>query len=110
MDRFLAQVDPSQRAIARALRAIVRQVGPQLREEIKWGVPCFLGKKLVCSIAPQSDHTNLEFYFGTALRDAHHLLEGTGKSLRHVKFYAADEVRLARLRPLLKEAIAYDSR
>ncbi len=110
VDRFLARVDPGQRAIARALRAAVRQVGPQLREEIKWGVPCYIGKKLVCAIAPQSDHTNLQFYFGTALRDPRHLLEGTGKNLRHVKFYAANEVRVARLRSLLQEAIAYDSR
>ena len=110
VDRFFSQVDSGQRAIARALRAVVRQVGPQLREQIKWGVPCYIGKRLVCAIAPQSDHTNLQFYFGTALRDSGHLLEGTGKNLRHVKFYAAGEVRVARLRPLLKEAIGYDSR
>ncbi len=110
VDRYVAQLDPRQRAIARALRVLIHQLGPDLREEIKWGVPCVLGKKLVCSIAPQSDHTNLEFYYGTALRDSQHLLEGTGKNLRHVKFTTADDVRAARLRPLLVEAIAYDAR
>lgn len=110
VDRFLARLEPRQRAVARALRTLLHQVGPDLREQIKWGVPCFIGKKLVCSIAPQSDHTNLEFYHGTALRDAGHLLEGTGKHLRHVKFHTEDEVRVARVRSLLMEAIAYDAR
>lgn len=109
MDRILSQMDPLQRAIARALRAVILEAGPELHEEVKWGVPCFMAQKLVCSIATHADHTNLEFYRGAALRDAKHLLEGTGKSLRHVKFHALADVQPSRLKPLLREAIALDA-
>ncbi len=102
-------MEPSQRAIAEALRSFLLQAGPELHEGVKWGVPCYTSRRLVCSIATHTDHTNLEFYRGATLRDPGGLLEGTGKSLRHVKIYAASDVRPARLRPLLRDALARDA-
>ena len=109
VDRLLAEVDPSQREVARALRDLILEAAPELGEIVKWGTPCYVGRKLVCSIAAHSDHTNLEFYRGTSLRDPKRLLEGTGKSLRHVKLHAADEVNPALLAPILREAVDLDA-
>jgi hypothetical protein len=109
VDRILAELDPRQREVVRALREFVLREGPELHEAVKWGAPCYLGKKLVCSIAAHADHTNLEFYRGASLKDPRGLLEGTGKSLRHVKFHAPDDVKGAALRPMLREAIELDA-
>jgi hypothetical protein len=109
VDRLLAEVDPRQREVAQALRELILEAAPELREVVKWGAPCYLGAKLVCSIAAHSDHTNLEFYHGTSLRDPKRLLEGTGKSLRHVKIHAAGDVKPALLKPLLREAVDLDA-
>ena len=73
-----------------------------------YGVPVYRGAAYVCAIAAHSDHTNLQFYRGTSLRDPQRLLEGTGKNLRHVKVYSVDDVRRAALSALLREAIALD--
>ncbi len=109
MDRLLADLDTSQREVARALREFILEAAPELGEVVKWGTPCYVGRKLVCSIATHSDHTNLEFYHGTSLPDPKRLLEGTGKSLRHVKLRAADDVKPALLTPLLREAVEIDA-
>jgi hypothetical protein len=108
VDRHIARLDPSQRAVASALRAFILREAPELHEAVKWGVPAYVGQHLVCSIASHTDHTNLEFYRGASLRAAKGLLEGTGKSLRHVKFYAPEDVPRAGLKPLLRRAVALD--
>lgn len=104
----MAELEPPQRDVARALRESILEAGPGLHESVKWGAPCYTGNKIVCLITVHSDHTNLEFYHGTSLRDPKKLLEGTGKSLRHVKFYGTADVKSALLRPLLREAIELD--
>ena len=109
VDRLLTGLDPPQREVAIALREFLLRAGPELHEAVKWGTPCYLAARLVCSIAAHSDHTNLEFYHGTSLRDPKRLLEGTGKSLRHVKFHKAADIKPALLKPLLREAIELDT-
>lgn len=108
MDRVLSELETSQRAIARALRAFLLREAPELREVVKWGVPAYLGQHLVCSIASHTDHTNLEFYRGASLKDPKAMLEGTGKSLRHVKFHAPGDIKRPGLKALLLEAVALD--
>jgi len=56
-------------------------------------------------IGIQSSYVNLGFYHGAALRDPTHLLEGTGKRLRHVKIRTAAEVKNAAIAALLRNAI-----
>lgn len=54
----------------------------------------------------QQSHVNLGFYHGTSLRDPAALLEGTGKSLRHIKIRSAAELRNPAISRLLRAAIA----
>ncbi|MGH7698563.1 MAG: DUF1801 domain-containing protein, partial [Candidatus Dormibacteria bacterium] len=42
-------------------------------------------------LAVASWHVSLGFTHGSALPDPHHLLEGTGKRMRHVKFRNPDD-------------------
>jgi hypothetical protein len=56
-------------------------------------------------IGIHTSHLNLGFYHGAALRDPTHLLEGTGKRLRHVKIRTAAEVKNAAIAALLRNAI-----
>ena len=110
VDTLLAEIEPPQRKVARGLRELILRTGPELLEKVMYGVPWYRGKDYVCAIAAHSDHTNLEFYRGTSLRDPTGLLEGTGKNLRHVKVYQVADVNEPRLRALIREAIAFDSK
>lgn len=110
VDRALAEIDPPQRRVAQALRALILATGPGLQEKMMYGVPWYRGKNYIFAIAAHSSHTNLEFYRGSSLRDPAGLLEGTGKNLRHVKLSTVDDVRRTNLKALLREAIALDAR
>lgn len=106
VDRVLAEIEPPQREVARALHRVLLGLG--LQEKVRYGVPWYRGKDYVCAIAAHSHHTNLEFYRGSSLRDPGGLLEGTGKNLRHVKVHTVDEATQPRLKALLREALELD--
>ncbi|MGI0070614.1 MAG: DUF1801 domain-containing protein [Thermoplasmata archaeon] len=97
------------RVEAEILRTI-RSVGPDLRRETKWGQPWFAGRDLVVVVGAFSRHVGAEFWRGRSLRDPTHLLEGTGKNLRHVKLRAVREASAPAMVALLREAIRLDQR
>jgi hypothetical protein len=56
-------------------------------------------------LAPHNAHVNLGCFHGTALADPAGLLEGTGKSLRHVKIRSAVDLARPELLELLTAAL-----
>lgn len=85
VDRILEDMDPDVAPIARLLRHRMRREATELRETVKWEMPCNSGRENVCYIAAHSAHVNLGFYRGAEQADPGHLLEGNGKGLGHVK-------------------------
>lgn len=53
-------------------------------------------------IAGQAKHLNIGFYDGVNVPDPAHLLEGTGKRMRHVKIRQASELDNPALRVLIQ--------
>lgn len=92
--------------LARTVRDWIRARAPHLREAVKWGYPCYAGEALVCAIVPHKAHVNLQFSRGAELA-AHVRVEGSGKSMRHVKIYGPDDLDDG-LSAILAEAIALD--
>lgn len=71
-----------------ALREFVHRTVPNSTEQLHagWKAVSFRqSKHLVCSIVPHTKWVNLQFMQGTTLEDPQRLLEGTGKTVRHVK-------------------------
>jgi len=90
--------------IASLDKACVEVVWP--RQEIaSFGVgPRKMGQHYAY-IGVHKSHLNLGFYHGTSLRDPAGLLEGTGKSLRHVKIRDMAGARSPAIEALLIQAI-----
>jgi hypothetical protein len=63
-------------------------------------------KDLVVAIGPMPNRLNLYFKRGIDLADSAELLEGTGKSMRHVKVYESKQIRSRALKALIKQAVA----
>ena len=104
---------PGLRPICRSLR---RQIASLHEEfvEIVWPrqkIASFgVGPKKMSEhyvyIAVQSAHVNLGFYHGASLADPDGMLEGMGKSLRHVKIRDLATCRNPAIGRLLSQAIA----
>jgi hypothetical protein len=94
--------------IQKLVIAAVKQIGPHLRVERKWGHDWFAGTDLICGVFAFKQHVDIEFWRGTTLPDPSGLLEGTGKNMRNVKVHTLEDARAPALLTLLRAAIELD--
>jgi len=102
---ILKNQGPEVRALAQALRAFVRRQVPGVTESINpWGVPTFDDHGDLAYFMVHAGHVTFGFQRGAALKDPQRLLEGTGKSMRHVKIRTREDLKRPGLRELVKAA------
>ena len=94
VDEFVARLPQSKREIVNALRDIVREAVPGVAETIRWGMPVFARKKLICYASTKSDYVRFGFYARVELDDPEKRIAG---SLAYVKLNDASDIE----RPLL---------
>ena len=88
-------------AIAHQWFEVMRKCGDEVRELLHDGCPvACLGDAPFGYVNVFNSHVNVGFFHGAALPDPAHLLQGTGKFMRHVKLRsgtATDRAALSRL-------------
>ena len=106
VEKFLAAYDPEVQAIALGLRALMLRLVPEAEEKVHpgWKTIAYGRSKKFCAISPHKAWVNLQFHSGSALGDSSNLLEGTGKSMRHVKVATLNDVKKRGLAKLIREA------
>jgi hypothetical protein len=110
----MARFDPRVGDLALSARALIEEVYPKV-VEVPWPRQNVVGygvgpKKMsehFCYVAFHKDHVNLGFNQGAELPDPEGLLEGPGKTLRHVKIAALKDLENPALRELLEAAKAH---
>ena len=92
-------------AIARRWFEIMRDCGDDVRELLHDGHPtACVGEAAFGYVNAFRAHVNVGFFRGAELYDPNHLLEGTGKFMRHVKLRPDREIDATALRKLIKSA------
>jgi hypothetical protein len=82
-----------QREICQALRELILENFPQMREEYKWKAPAYYyNGKRICILGGFKEHANIELFYGARLRDSLGLIEGLGKNTRHIKIRSMAEI------------------
>ncbi|MBM3310906.1 MAG: DUF1801 domain-containing protein [Candidatus Aminicenantes bacterium] len=104
VDQWVETLPPETKAIVKELRAVIRRAVPQARELIKYSWPWYYLSKPIAAIMVAGGHVNLELYRGAELKPAQIPLEGTGKSMRHLKIFKAAEVKKLPVADLIREA------
>jgi hypothetical protein len=108
VDGFFAKQPPPLRPILDRLRLLVEQAAPAATSSIKWGMPFYeLDGEIVCALAGFKAHVNLILPGppGT-YADPGRLLQGEGKTGRHLKVRTLDELPDAAVRGWLRTAAA----
>jgi hypothetical protein len=113
-EKVMAEFSRDIQHIAREARALIYEILPQVVEVI-WDHQKTVGygtgpKKMsehFCWMAPYKKHVVFGFYYGTELPDPEHVLEGTGKRMRHIKLYTIEDVRKPALRTLIQIATTH---
>ena len=110
VDSWISEHDPAIRQICEVLRNIILDTGPELRESVKWGNPMYEKNGRIFYLSATEQYVTLGFFDGAGLTDPDGRIEGTGKSMRHVKVRALEDVDNERLAAWAREAIALDTR
>lgn len=93
--------------IARRWFEVMRACGGDVRELLHDGHPtACVGDAAFGYVNAFRDHVNVGFFLGALLPDAHGLLEGTGRFMRHVKLGPGRNVDAAALKQLIRVAYA----
>jgi len=109
VDDWAKALPKGQGAIVQELRKTIRKAAPEVREVVKWSWPWYEINEPFAAIMVAGDHVNLELYRGTKLESDKVKLEGTGKSMRHVKIFTVAELRGLPIADLIKEAVEFDA-
>ena len=110
MGLLLESHEPDVVKTVHALCVLVREACPDATETVQlgWKSVSFsrggVMKGSICSIGPHKEWVNLQFLQGTSLEDPDGLLEGSGKTMRHVKVRSVEEMDSEALSALVRQA------
>jgi hypothetical protein len=106
IDPFFAKQPPVLRAILDELRALLRDAVPAAAGSIKWGMPFFtLDGEMMCAFGAHKSHVNLILAGPpSSFADPKGLLEGEGKTGRHLEIASADQIPRAQVKAWMKTA------
>ena len=106
IDEYVESLPDWKKDVAEELREVISTASPKLTEEVKWGFPCYTADgKCVCGFMAMKDSVNFVLYQGANLDDPSGLIEGTGKSMRHVKLRSLQDLRRPTFTKFIKESI-----
>ncbi len=106
VDEYISKQKSPQKEICQKLRNIILKTIPEINEEMRVGVPCYGStKEDICGkyyIASLKDHVNLGFSLKGLTKEEIKLLEGTGKTMKHIKVHSLKEIDEKKIIKILK--------
>lgn len=100
VDDYINKLGFPQKEICLELRKIFFKTFPNIKEEMKWGVPTY-GQGMFYFVALK-DHVNLGFSLKGLSREEQKQFEGSGKTMKHIKIGSLEEIDENRIVKLLK--------
>lgn len=80
IDQYIDKSADFAKPILEHIRYMVHKACPEIEETIKWGMPSFEYKGLVCGMAAFKAHCALTFHKGNLMNDEHGILSQVGKT------------------------------
>ncbi len=106
IDGYVEQKEEKVAAVAKGLRALMKKAVKNVKESVNpWKIPTFEVEGPMCFFMAGKKHVTFGFLRGALLKDPAGLLEGTGKSLRHVKLRTVEDLKRPELKKLIGEAV-----
>lgn len=111
VDEFVkTKVLPQYQDVVSMLRALMREMAPDAKEVISYGIPVYKKKHILAVISPTKKDITFAFSRGAEFEDKYGLLKGVGKVSKHVKIKSMDTVNKEALKYYIKQALELDSK
>ena len=99
IDDYIEKQKSPQKEICQRLRKIILKTFPNIKEEMKLGVPWYEGKYYIVAL---KNHVNLGFSLKGLSSKEVGLFEGAGKTMKHIKIRSLNEIDEKQIVELLK--------
>ena len=100
IDDYIQKQPSPQKEICRELRGFILKAFPDVKEDMKWGVPAFADGRFY--IVALKDHVNLGFSSKGLTKVEQALFDGGGKTMRHIQIVGLEDIDKERIAKLLK--------
>ncbi len=99
IDDYIQKQRSPQKEICQKLRKLILETFPNVKEEMKWGVPAFAdGKFYIVSL---KEHVNLGFSSKGLSKEELALFDGGGKTMKHIEIAELEDIDKKRIMNLL---------
>ena len=99
VEKYIEKQKSPQKEICHELRTIILKTFPDIKEEMKMGVPWYEGRYYIVAL---KDHVNLGFSLKGLSKKEIELFEGGGKTMKHIKLYSLNEIDEKKIVKLLR--------
>ena len=111
IDQFINQrVQPEHRDIVDFLRKFMREVAPNAKEVVTYGILAWRGNLILGVISPTKKDITFSFSRGAEFEDKYNLLAGVGKVSKFVKIKSLKDVNKTALKYYVKQALKLDAK
>lgn len=100
VDKYIEKQESPQKEICIKLRRIIHKTYPDIKEEMKWGVPSYDNGKYY--FVALKNHVNLGFSSKGLSTEEMALFQGSGKTMKHIKINSLNEINENKIVKLLK--------
>lgn len=104
VSNYISIAPGEQKTIMEKIRRIIFESVPKVKESFKWSRPIFSTEKDFAYLQKTKNHVSLGFFNAEKLEDKGNRLEGTGKSMRHIKLKSKDDIDEKLLRNWFKQS------
>jgi len=95
----------SHQEVLTELRKLIFSLAPNVIEQYKWSRPVYAIEKDFCYLKTTKKHVTFGFFEFDKITTNKHLIEGTGKSMRHVKLNNSKEIEELRIKNMVEEVL-----
>jgi len=99
VDDYIKKQKSPQREICQIIRNFILKTYPNIKEEMRYGVPYYGNKYYIVAL---KTHVNLGFSIKGLTTEEINLFEGTGKTTRHLKIKSQEDIDEENIKKLLK--------
>lgn len=106
INEYIANAPEYQQEVLKTLRNLILETVPSAEEKYKWNRPVYCLEEDFAYLQITKKFVNLGFFNYHKIKDTDHLLEGTGKDMRHMKFKNCDDIDETKIKDWL-QAVTY---
>lgn len=110
VDEFVkTRVLPQYQPVVQKLRTLIRQMAPDAKEVMSYGIPNYRGRRGLAVISPAKAYITLAFSRGADFEDKYGLLEGVGKVSKNLRFKSLTDINEEALNYYIQQALKLDT-